>query len=60
MQMVGRAHPTRLETRLQEWLGASVRFKYNTASGKGRIEINFNTVDECSGILERLGLTGED
>jgi len=45
----------RLENRLQEWLGAPVAFKYRT-SGKGRIEINFSSLDECNGILERLGL----
>ncbi|NJN47948.1 MAG: ParB/RepB/Spo0J family partition protein [Candidatus Competibacteraceae bacterium] len=45
----------RLENRLQEWLGAPVAFKYRT-SGKGRIEINFSSLDECTGILERLGV----
>ncbi|MEZ5583422.1 MAG: ParB/RepB/Spo0J family partition protein [Candidatus Competibacteraceae bacterium] len=45
----------RLENRLQEWFGSPVALKYR-ASGKGRIEINFSSLDECNGILERMGL----
>jgi ParB family chromosome partitioning protein len=46
----------RLENRMQEWFGARVRFKYNPASGRGQIEIGFTSMDECNGILERIGL----
>lgn len=49
-----------LETRMQEWLGAMVRFKYNPSKGSGRIEINFNNLDECNGILQRFGLFQDD
>jgi ParB family chromosome partitioning protein len=45
----------RLENRLQERLGSPVALKYR-AGGKGRIEITFSSLDECNGILERLGL----
>lgn len=50
----------RLETGIQEWLGAPVMFKYSSASGKGRIEINFNSLDECNGILEKIGYRSDD
>lgn len=49
-----------LETRVQERLGAPVRLKYNSTNGKGRIEILFNSVEECDGILERLGVMREE
>jgi ParB family chromosome partitioning protein len=49
-----------LENRIQTWLGAPVKLKYSTSSGKGRIEINFNSLDECNGILERFGLISKD
>lgn len=47
---------TRLEQRLQERLTAPVRLRYDAARGRGRIEIGFASLDECDGILERLGL----
>ena len=46
----------RLEERLRERLAASVRVRYDPARGYGRIEIGFTSLDECDGILERLGL----
>jgi ParB family chromosome partitioning protein len=45
-----------MENQMQEWLGAKVRFKYNSTKGNGRIEINFTNLDECNGILEKFGL----
>lgn len=46
----------RLEERLRERLAAPVRLRYDVARGRGRIEIGFASLDECDGILERLGL----
>ena len=46
----------RLEKRLQERLAAPVRLRYDAACGRGRIEIGFSSLDECDGLLERLGL----
>lgn len=47
---------TRLEERLRERLTAPVRLHYDATRGRGRIEIGFSSLDECDGILERLGL----
>lgn len=49
----------RLENRLQEHLQAPVKLGYNTTTGHGHIEIRFNSLTECSGILERLGLASD-
>lgn len=46
----------RLEKLLQACLVAPVRLRYDAARGRGRIEIGFASLDECDGILERLGL----
>jgi len=46
----------RLEERLREWVTAPVRLRFDTARGRGRIEIGFATLEECDGILERLGV----
>jgi ParB family transcriptional regulator, chromosome partitioning protein len=46
----------RLEERLRERLTAPVRLRYDAARGRGRIEIGFASLDECDGILERLGV----
>lgn len=43
-----------LEVRLQEWLCASVRLKANRQGG-GTIEIDYASLAECEGILERIG-----
>lgn len=48
----------RLEERLRERLAAPVKFRYDAVRGKGRIEIGFASLEECDGILERLGLGG--
>lgn len=45
-----------LEERLRERLTAPVRLRYDAVRSRGRIEIGFATLDECDGILERLGL----
>ncbi|HCB12129.1 MAG TPA: chromosome partitioning protein ParB [Gammaproteobacteria bacterium] len=46
----------RLEERLRERLVAPVRLRYDANRGCGRIEIGFSSLDECDGILERLGI----
>ena len=45
-----------LEERLRERLAAPVRLRYDAGRGRGRIEIGFSSLDECDGLLERLGL----
>ncbi len=50
----------RLEERLRERLAAPVRLRYDAARGRGRIEIGFATLDECDGLLERLGVHGNE
>ena len=50
----------RMENHLQECLGSPVKLKYQAASGKGKIEINFSSLDECNGILDRMGLLQGD
>lgn len=45
-----------LEERLRERLAAPVRLRYDAVRGRGRIEIGFASLDECDGILERLGM----
>ncbi|MDG4549015.1 MAG: ParB/RepB/Spo0J family partition protein [Candidatus Contendobacter sp.] len=49
----------RLEERLRERLTAPVRLRYDAARGRGRIEIGFATLEECDGILERLGIAAD-
>jgi ParB family chromosome partitioning protein len=49
----------RLEERLQERLAAPVRLRYDAQRGRGRIEIGFDSLDQCDGILERLGMREE-
>lgn len=51
---------TQLEERLRERLAAPVRLRYDAARGRGRIEIGFTNLDECDGILQRLGLREAD
>lgn len=46
----------RLEQRLQERLAAPVRLRYDAGRSRGRIEIGFGSLEECDGILDRLGL----
>jgi ParB family chromosome partitioning protein len=43
----------KLESELTEKLGARVQFQHS-ASGKGRLIINYHTLDELDGILEHL------
>ncbi|MFZ1493700.1 MAG: ParB/RepB/Spo0J family partition protein [Candidatus Competibacter denitrificans] len=49
-----------LEERLQERLAAAVKLRYDPVRGRGRIEIGFANLEECEGILERLGLNSLD
>lgn len=46
----------RLEERLRERLATAVKLKYDAARGYGRIEIAFSSLDECDGILEKIGI----
>jgi ParB family transcriptional regulator, chromosome partitioning protein len=50
----------RLEERLRDRLAAPVRLRYDAARGRGRIEIGFATLEECDGLLERLGVHGNE
>ena len=50
----------RLEKRLQGQLAAPVRLRYDAGRGRGKIEIGFNSLEECDGILDRLGLREAD
>lgn len=50
----------RLEQRLREQLAAPVRVRYDAARHRGRIEIDFGSLDECDGILERLQVSVGD
>ncbi|MFO1425244.1 MAG: ParB/RepB/Spo0J family partition protein [Candidatus Competibacteraceae bacterium] len=49
----------RLEERLRERLTAPVRLRYDASRARGRIEIGFATLEECDGILERLGISAD-
>lgn len=49
----------RLEDRLRERLAAPVRLRYDAGRGHGRIEIGFGSLEECDGILERLGVDAD-
>lgn len=46
----------RLEERLRERLAAAVKLRYDATRGYGRIEIAFSSLDECDGILEKIGV----
>ena len=50
----------RMQDRLRERLGSAVRFRYDTRQGKGKIEIPFDSLAQCQGILAQLGLEAED
>ena len=43
----------RLQNELAERLGADVRIQH-TAKGKGRLVINYNSLEELQGILEHV------
>ncbi|MDQ5911018.1 MAG: putative chromosome-partitioning protein ParB [Pseudomonadota bacterium] len=45
-----------LEEQLQERFAAPVRLRYDAVRGRGRIEIGFSSLDECDGLLERMGI----
>lgn len=45
----------RLEQRVAELVGAPVAIAFNSRSGHGRLKMDFHSVDQLQGILERLG-----
>lgn len=49
----------RLQERLSRHFGSPVQLRYDGRRGKGRIEIPFHSLDECDGLLEKLGLHEE-
>lgn len=51
---------TRLQNHMETRLRAPVHLRYNAASGKGRIEIRFSSLEECEGLLERMGVMPDD
>jgi ParB family chromosome partitioning protein len=44
----------RLENQLSEKLGARVAIRHSSASGRGRLIVNYNSLDELDGILEHI------
>jgi len=44
----------RLENQLSEKLGARVAIRHSAASGKGRVIVSYNSLDELDGILEHI------
>jgi len=50
----------RMQNRLRERLGSPVRFRFDARRGKGKIEIPFDSVEQCQGILAQLGLDPQD
>jgi ParB family chromosome partitioning protein len=50
----------RLQNRMETRLGAPVQLRYNAASGRGRIEIRFDSLEQCEGLLEKMGVTPAD
>lgn len=44
----------RLENQLSDKLGARVAIRHSSASGKGRLTVNYNSLDELDGILEHI------
>jgi len=44
----------RLENQLSDKLGARVAIRHSAASGKGRLIVNYNSLDELDGILEHI------
>lgn len=49
-----------LQDRLRERLGSAVRFQFDARQGRGKIEIPFDSLDQCQGILAQLGLDAGD
>ncbi len=49
-----------MERRMSEQLGTRVALQTNRKGNKGRIVIDFYDLDQFDGLLERLGIAGED
>lgn len=56
----GRAHLQRLERDLQEHLGTRVRIQLGRKKGVGELRIQFFSLDEFDGLMQRIGFQGED
>ncbi len=48
-----------LERRLSDSLGTGVRIQLGRRKGQGRITIDFHSLDQLDGLLERMGLPAE-
>jgi ParB family chromosome partitioning protein len=44
----------RLEDQLSDKLGARVAIRHSSATGKGRLTVNYNSLDELDGIIEHI------
>lgn len=49
----------RLQERLSQHFGSPVQLRFDNRRGRGRIEIPFYSLEECDGLLEKLGLSEE-
>lgn len=56
----GSAHLQRLERELQEHLGTRVRIQLGRKKGVGELRIQFFSLDEFDGLMQRIGFQGED
>lgn len=56
----GSAHLHRLERELQEHLGTRVRIQLGRKKGVGELRIQFFSLDEFDGLMQRIGFQGED
>lgn len=54
------AHAARLERQLQEHLGSRVSLRLSRKKGVGELRIQFFSLDEFDGIMQRMGFTGEE
>ena len=48
-----------LSNRLAQRFGAPVTIKHNSGNGTGSITFKYHSLDECDGILEKLGVKDE-
>ncbi|MBL9141124.1 MAG: ParB/RepB/Spo0J family partition protein [Phycisphaerae bacterium] len=54
------AHVVRLERELQEHLGTRVSVRLTRKKGVGELRIQFFSLDEFDGLMQRIGFRGED